>query len=153
MASKMATHDPLSKPKQQARLGQNLALPVLPKGDKAMLDFKNGWEQSLTGELVAGGQLVIKYDIARLPHLRHSSSTHWGIETFIRFHPSEMVSRGPVRDGPFECSIPAGTTQLELWFKNWAGDEGSRRESFDSKHSANYQFTVKPAPAEPPTPS
>ena len=120
-------------------------MPVAPsKSAQAVLTFTNGWEQSQTGDLIAGGQVKIEYDVARLPNLRHSDSERWGIEAFVMFGPSGAVHHGPVRNGSFTCLIPAGATELQVWFKNWVGAADQRRESFDSRNSDNYRFAVTP---------
>ena len=109
----------------------------------AYLDFKCGWVQSQTGDLIGGGLVSLKFDSRRLPHFRRDNTADWGIEAFIKFEPSGITARGPVRDGPLVTSIPVGTRELQVWFKNWSESYGQMYECFDSQYGANYHFSVK----------
>jgi hypothetical protein len=78
----------------------------------------------------------------------------------VRFFPSGQVVEGSVRgfdspngvpsnanavSRPLDVTIPAGTTALEVWFKNFTG-AGSTCVAWDSNLGQNYRFDVEPKP-------
>lgn len=131
-----------------------------PAGVLPSLSFDNGWQQRQQGALVAGQPFVVRYALERLPDCRgtHNGYPAWDVRAFARFSPSGEVVEGSVRgfdsptgtpsnasavSAPLELRVPAGTTGVELWFKNFTG-AGSTCEAWDSNLGANYRFTVEP---------
>jgi len=137
--------------------------PAPPPGHqeqpRATLQFLVGWEQRQQGQLRPGGKLVIEFDPARLPQCRQSShgAQVWDIEVGIIFHPSGQWFVGSVmkkvrmpNDGlivslepqPYEVTVPAGATHVEMWFKNYTTIGGQGCEAWDSRYCQNYWFSV-----------
>jgi hypothetical protein len=112
---------------------------------KAKLSFEAGWKHSAQGELVAGGQVTIAYDPNRA-QLKADKNGGWGVQAFVKMIPSGQVVEQPVIDAakarPATLEIPKGTTEVQIWFKNWVG-EGGPRESWDSNLGKNYCFAVR----------
>lgn len=131
----------------------------------ASLAFDPGWQTRRQGALVAGRPVAITYALERLPDCRgtYNSAPAWDIRASVRFLPSGQVAEGTVRSFqvppgqpatgdatpvPFEVLVPAGTTELEVWFKNFSGPNGTC-VAWDSNLGANYRFAVEPGPLAP----
>ena len=111
--------------------------------------------------------MAIAYDPARLPNCRQTwrGAQVWDIEAFVRVHPRGEVAVGSVlkarrqppdtgmvvgRDpAPLEFEVPPDTTQLELWFHNFAVTSG-RCDAWDSRFGQNYWFEVGGPPPRSP---
>jgi hypothetical protein len=122
----------------------------------ATIRFAADWTHSVSGQIKAGEGVTIHYDPARaqISHT-HNGFPAWGIDGYVKFLPSATVVRGPViqfesRQGtptnnalprPWTVSIPAGTTQLEIWFRNYTGADRPD-ERWDSNWGRNYKFDV-----------
>ena len=127
-------------------------------GPTVAVDFGSDWSEKPQGQLVAGGKLKLNYDIGRLSDLRntHNGYPAWGITAYVKFEPSGKTSEGPVMSfksnlghptnepvgQALTVDIPAGTTGVQVWFKNWSGAD-SPREAYDSNYGNNYRFDVK----------
>ncbi|HEY3351819.1 MAG TPA: DUF6209 family protein [Polyangia bacterium] len=124
----------------------------------ATLRFDAAWTETVTGAVVAGGTVAVDYDAARLPNCRasHNGNPGWQITATLRFLPGATVAEqgifehalGP--NGPDYYSwvhtipqfdVPAGTTEIQLWFKNTSGFDRPCEE-WDSDYGANYRFPV-----------
>ena len=129
---------------------------------KPQVDFLAGWQTQQHGALVAGQSFTLTYDIRRLEDCRgtHNGYPAWDVTASVRFLPSGQVVEGSVRgfnsptgtpsnssafSVPLEVKIPAGTTALEVWFKNFTG-AGSTCVAWDSNLGANYRFDVEARP-------
>jgi hypothetical protein len=135
-------------------------------GEPARLQFLSDWRIVKHGDIRPNGKLVIVYDTRRLPNYRHEfrGSVYWNIEIYIRFHPRCELQKGslleparyegeswnpaygpgPVIDyvvKPFEIVVPAGATQVELWFRTY-NDFRWFSEAWDSRFGQNYWFDV-----------
>ncbi|MEW5742076.1 MAG: DUF6209 family protein [Myxococcota bacterium] len=127
---------------------------------KPRLDFLSGWRTEQHGALVAGQPFTLGYALERLPDCRgtHNGYPAWDVTASVRFQPSGQVVEGSVRGfnspsgvpnnsyavaAPLDVRIPAGTTSLEVWFKNFTG-AGSSCVAWDSNLGANYRFDVEP---------
>jgi hypothetical protein len=130
---------------------------VLPRA----LDFQAGFRTQQRGALVAGQPVTLNFSLDRLPDCRgtHNGYPAWDVTAFVRFSPSGTQVEGSVRgfdapngvpsnsgakSVPLEVAIPAGTTSMEVWFKNWSG-AGQSCETWDSNLGNNYRFAVSAA--------
>src|SRR5262249_28403234 len=129
--------------------------------------FLGDWRETAEGALRRGAPLTIRYDPSRLPYCRQNwhGAEVWDIEAFIRVQPrGEIVRGGGLKAGrepphggmvvglvpaPFVCSVPADTTQLELWFHNFY-QISSRCDAWDSRFGQNYWFDVGGDPPRAP---
>jgi hypothetical protein len=135
-----------------------------PPPVKPRIEFLPGWQTQQRGALVAGQPFTLVYDLRRLEDCRgtHDGAPAWDVTASVRFFPSGQVVEGSVRgfdspDGvpsnanavsrPLDVTIPAGTTALEVWFKNFNfTGAGSTCVAWDSNLGQNYRFDVEPKP-------
>jgi hypothetical protein len=133
--------------------------PGQKEGPRAALQFLPGWEQRRQGQISPGGKLIIEFDPSRLPQCRQSShgAQVWDIEVGMIFHPGGqcfvgsvmkkvcMPEGGPtvsLEPQPYEVTVPADATHVEMWFKNYTTIGGQGCEAWDSRYCQNYWFTV-----------
>ncbi len=133
--------------------------PGHEEGPRATLQFLVGWEQRQQGQIRPGGKLVVGFDPARLPQCRQSShgAQVWDIEVGMVFRPGgqwfvgsvmkkvRMPNSGPIvslEPQPYEVTVPADATHVEMWFKNYTTIGGQGCEAWDSRYCQNYWFTV-----------
>jgi hypothetical protein len=128
----------------------------------ATLVFDKQWNETVSGVLTAGGQVAIDYHESRLPSCRasHNGNPGWQITAYLRTLPGGAVSEAElfahaskstgesdyyswVKQVPV-LAIPAGTTELQLWFKNVSGFDHPCTE-WDSDFGRNYRFPVAAA--------
>jgi hypothetical protein len=125
---------------------------------KTTVEFGSGWTQRLAGKIKPGEPLTLVYD----PNRAQQRSTHngypsWGVEAFVKFSPGGEVVRAPAmtfenRLGtptsnplatPVTVNVPKGTTEVQVWFRNWSMNNGSPSQSWDSNFGSNYRFQVQ----------
>jgi hypothetical protein len=113
----------------------------------AAVDFDAGSAPRLTGELQAGGPLVVRYASNRSP---------WGVQAFVEFKPGGERHTAPAiafreeagrlasapQSVPLLISVPKSATSVALFFKQWTGADRSQ-EVWDSNWGQNYVFEVK----------
>ncbi len=126
---------------------------------RATLQFLKGWEPRQHGQIRPGGKLVVEFDPERLPQCRQSShgAQVWDIEVGMIFHPGgqwfvgsvmkkiRMPNNGPVvglEPQPYEVTVPADATRVEMWFKNYTTIGGRGCEAWDSRYCQNYWFII-----------
>ncbi|HEY8200856.1 MAG TPA: DUF6209 family protein [Actinomycetota bacterium] len=131
---------------------------------QAIVQFLRGWVVKTSGEIYAGGRLLLEYDAARLAPLPCSGEETGPLELSaqIRFHPQgsdhgrslfrfwEKGGRTTVERGDpwaHELQIPYGATHVEMWFR-LSDAHGSMR--WDSRFGQNYWFDLAPCPVNPP---
>lgn len=124
----------------------------------ATLTFDSSWNETVSGTIVAGGRIRLQYQEARLPRCRasHNGNPGWQITAFVRFAPSGQVEEAEIfghamtPTGPDyyswipqepELEVPAGVTELEVWFRNRSGFDFPC-EDWDSDYGRNYRFAV-----------
>lgn len=130
------------------------------------LSFQAGFQTSQRGTLVAGEAVTLTYALERLTDCRgtHNGYPAWDLTAYVKANPSGDVQSGTVRgfdapngvpsnagakSVPLDVTLPAGTTSIEVWFRNWSG-AGSSCEVYDSNYGRNYVFPVAAAaPARP----
>jgi len=129
------------------------------ENEPAAIQFLPGWQTIQRGRLKRGGRLVIEYDPDRLPHCRANfrGAEFWDIEVTIKFHPDGQLSQGSVMEKirnppergmvvelkpkPYEVEVPAHTTQIEMWFRNFY-QTTAFCEAWDSRYGQNYWLQV-----------
>lgn len=142
-------------------VSENAAVCGPPRAP-ARIDFLGSFTQEQRGAIVAGHTATLTYAHERLTTCRgtHNGYPAWDITAYVRALPSGQVASGSLKSlqtmggnpstvnivsMPFTFSVPVGTTELEVWFKNVTG-AGSTCEAYDSNFGANYRFPVEAAP-------
>jgi hypothetical protein len=121
---------------------------IVDAGGAATVRFRPDWSVTQVGTIVGGGELLVDYDILRLPNCRAliNEQPAWAVtgyiildggpaQTFAVTEPldSDLVS------APARLAIPAGTHSIQLYFDN--GDV-TGCHSWDSNYGNNYSFSV-----------
>jgi hypothetical protein len=108
------------------------------------LQFRADWSQQQSGTIRAGEQLQIEYAAERLPTCRASyrGQDAWNIAAYARFLPGGEVQSGAVAKQPLVVKVPAGATEVELWFNN---TDNTGCVAWDSRYGENYRFDVSSA--------
>src|SRR4051812_7709665 len=72
-----------------------LTMTAATQDRSARLQFLSDWRVLQSGELTAGGILIIKYDPGRLPSFRKSfrGADLWNMEVYLAFHPGDRVEK------------------------------------------------------------
>jgi hypothetical protein len=133
----------------------------------AALDFLSGWREVLSGPIVQGGVLTVRYDPDRTRGCRgyHGGMPAWDLIGSIRFHPSGQSHAGnmvqhyegvtghvydPPRPVPLAVPIPLDAERVELWFQN---TDLLQCSAWDSRFGQNYWFGVtRQGPVQPVSP-
>ena len=117
-----------------------------PQIEQGAIAFRAGWTHMQAGEIVAGKSVHIEYDTTRMPGIAAETIT-----AHIRFQPSGLEQAGPIverrratpldppRSRTVEFMIPAGTREIEIWFRT----EQSGRAQWDSNLGNNWRFQVR----------
>ena len=128
------------------------------------LRFLPGWRQTSDGPITRGRNLSIAFDPERLTGCRRSwrGAEIWHIEAVVKFHPRGDFVRGSLLDEirtsgvvtghspkQLEVAVPSDTTQIEVWFHNFA-EVGGHCDAWDSRFGQNYWFDAEgPNPIVP----
>lgn len=138
---------PAPAPKAEAK-----PVEKAPARPTARVSFGAGWKQTVEGELVSGGQVTLSYDPGRA-QLRHKNGDKpaWGVQAYVKLVPSGQLVEQPAVDfagngakaRPVTVELPKGTTEIQVWFKNWQAAE-KPGEAWDSNFGLNYKFAVRP---------
>lgn len=120
---------------------------------ESTLVFAAGWTQTQHGAILAGGDLVVDYNLYRLPQCHGSTymgRPTWNTIAYVRFLPGGQVQQAPLfedvdANGLFiakkaRFSVPADATSAELWFMT-SGRTCS--PAWDSNYGNNYRFDVR----------
>jgi len=129
---------------------------------RATVRFPVSGAPELTGRLVAGGIVTVEYEPGRMTTCRdtHNGYPAWDLRAFVKFNPSGVGLDQSVRSFvtnngtptttafalPAEFSIPADTTDMELWFWNSGLGGGYACQDYDSNAGQNYPYEVFPVP-------
>jgi hypothetical protein len=113
--------------------------------------FSGNWTTTVYGTLRKGGNVVVDYDITRLPSCRqtYNGLQTWSVDAQYRFDGgsvqsaplTQVVGTFGREQVPAVLSAPATASHLELWFRN--GDRTSC-VTWDSAYGQNYHFTLVP---------
>ena len=136
--------------------------------DPITVHFKSDWSELADAPLVAGGVLVVDYDMARLPKCRDSyrDIPTWDVLAHLRFDTGEQMTQTVANwDAPYGVKktaapglavfpIPEGARHVELWFENSEWTPGyplpAGCPAWDSNYGKNYPFEIVPPKAAPP---
>jgi uncharacterized protein YraI len=117
-------------------------------GSEPTITFKSNYTQSVSGTLLAGSPVRIKYDLARLTTCRGESNNTevWGVTGWAQFDSGAPTSFAVshldvnhVVPVAAELQIPASATKVAMWFSinnRWGCN------AYDSNFGDNYNFTV-----------
>lgn len=108
-----------------AALSRAVATP-----SQAELDFEPGWIQEQHGAVVQGGQVSVVYTTSRM-----GSCASATIFSYARFLPGGEEASS---DEAFSFAVPAGATQVQLWFHAVAPG----CDEWDSNYGQNWAFPV-----------
>ena len=108
----------------------------------ATLRFLPGWQETIEGEIVQGGTLLIEYTLGRTIEAFSDAGgvTPPNVEAHVRFAPGGQHLMASV-SAACEVPIPGDATSLELWFH---GTDRDRTTAWDSRFGENYRFRVWP---------
>lgn len=106
-----------------------------------------GWTHDVDGTLAAGGDLLVDYDLRRLPWCRQDYNGYptWDVTVGYRFDGGPAASASLTATpsdyervpAPARITAPAGAHTLELWFEN---HDRTGCQHWDSAYGANYTF-------------
>ena len=117
-------------------------------GQEPTLTFAADFTESLSGSLLAGSPVRVRYALDRLTACRTESggSAQWGISGYAQFDSGDPVSfavsrldNGAVVPVDAELEIPASATHVAMWF---TVSDAYGCIAYDSNNSANYAFDV-----------
>lgn len=118
--------------------------------DAPVIHFRSDWSNSTDGALASGQDVILDYDLARLPSCRATYNGYqtWDVVAHYRFdggdvHDASLTSS--LSDyqrvqAPARIATPAGAHSLEVWF-----DDHDRTgcQGWDSRYGANYSFDLR----------
>lgn len=132
--------------------GANYAFPVERAAEDAIVTFTAGeTEPQIAGELVAGGGVVVEYDLERLTECRSTRGAYpvWDIATRYRFdgygrEQEASVTRSSTAPGgrepaPARIHLPYDAETLELTFRNF---DVYGCEAWDPALGESYQLPI-----------
>lgn len=109
-----------------------------------------GWAHDVDGTLAAGGDVIVDYDIRRLPSCRQDYNGYqtWDVTVGYRFDGGPAASASLTAtpsdyervQAPARIATPAGAHTMELWFEN---HDRTGCRSWDSAFGANYVFDLQ----------
>jgi hypothetical protein len=156
--------EPQPDPVQNTRAAHPRHIPAyldLDSTPRATLEFLPGWQERQDGAIVRGGQLVVDYDLARMPGC--FSSTYnglpaWDTLAYAWFTPGGQLVSTSVRGAQdpttgvwsnrlVTLDVPADADGVQLWFEN-SGETCST--TWDSNLDQNFGFAVLPQAAAAP---
>lgn len=107
------------------------------------ITFDAYWNETPSVELIpVGGQVVVNYDISRLPQCRN---TTWTITGHVQMNRGPVASfwvagQSPDNQNQRTLTLPAGQSgALVMWFD--ISGPGCQ-QAWDSNHGSNYHFAV-----------
>ncbi|XP_046845413.1 uncharacterized protein LOC124439229 isoform X3 [Xenia sp. Carnegie-2017] len=110
--------------------------------------LKAHWSENVRGKLIAGEEVQIVYDKARLPYIdKRYGQRAWNIFAEYKFNDEHTVHQ-KMLDGPEKIKdleimttnifLPVGTSKLTIWFKY----SGYYQTKWDSDYGRNYVESV-----------
>src|SRR5262249_45642799 len=98
---------------------------------------------------VAGGDILVDYDIRRLPFCRqdYNGLQTWDVTVGYSFDGGPAATASLTRSpndytriqSPARIAVPQGATTVDLWFEN---HDRTGCQSWDSAFGANYHFSI-----------
>ncbi len=113
------------------------------------LHFYRDWTSSVDGMPGVSSELIIDYDIARLPRCRqgYNGLPTWEVLVYYRFDngPAAYATLTRVEGtqrlaAPATLRIPSGASEIEMWFHN--SDRGGC-VAYDSRFGENYRYRLR----------
>jgi hypothetical protein len=119
--------------------------------------FLSNWQQLQFGVCRGGTILEIEYARERIQGWPDYGGVYtprdWWHYAHLRFHPGDMYQKVPLfyadpperPCNPILVTVPAGATQLEVWFEHVLYHFEPRQPPYvfwDSQYGNNYWFTV-----------
>jgi hypothetical protein len=127
--------------------GRNFHFAITPPPEP-VIHFAADWSNHVDGTLGADRDLLVDYDLLRLPTCRATYNEYqtWEVTAHARFDDgttadapvTEVIDpngRGPA---PARFHAPAGTHAVELWFEN---TDRTGCQAWDSDYGQNYRFS------------
>jgi len=107
------------------------------------------WSDDPSAPLVAGHDLLVDYDIRRLPSCRqdYNGLQTWDVTVSYRFDGGAVASASLTTapndytrgQAPARLTAPAGASAVEMWFEN---HDRTGCQTWDSAYGANYRFEI-----------
>ncbi len=112
------------------------------------LSFNANWDEVVSGTLRAGQELILNYDLSRLPHCRqgYNGAPTWGIGAHYRFGGGAWQVVGVTTNDyahvstPVSITVPSTGGTFEVYFKN---TDRASCVAYDSNQGTNYHFGVQ----------
>jgi hypothetical protein len=111
-------------------------------GPLARLRFDPDWRETLEGELVAGGRVIIEYAAERR-HQLFGGRMAGEVLAHAVFAPGGERGGGPVGSGPLVLDVPADAVEVVLWF---GATDHAGCAVWDSRWGQNYRFRIAARP-------
>ncbi len=108
-----------------------------------------GWAYDQSGPIVAGHDLLVDYDIRRLPYCRqdYNGLQTWDVTVGYAFDGGAAQSASLTTSpndyqrvqAPARVSVPSGAHTMQMWFEN---HDRTGCQNWDSAYGANYHFDL-----------
>lgn len=127
--------------------GANFVFPLVQ--DAPVIHFGPDWSTRVEGALHAGEDVLLDYDLSRLPTCRATYNGYqtWDVIAHYRFDGGEVHDASVTTSlsdyervaGAARITLPAGAQSLEMWFEN---TDRTGCDTWDSRYGANYVFSL-----------
>ena len=109
-------------------------------------------------ELKAGGKFLLTYDPKRSQYTGYANGIpSYGVTAYVQLQPSGKIIEKPAvafeqtssrvlgqpYSAPVLIDLPAGTTGVSVWFKQFSYGDRPPAEGWDSNYGQNYNFQVR----------
>jgi Family of unknown function (DUF6209) len=113
-------------------------------GSEPTIAFRADYSQKVTGQLLAGSPVRIRYDLDRVTDCR---SDAWGVSGYAQFDGAgepvvfgvSRIANGDVVPVDAELELPASASHVQIWFEV---NDKYGCHAYDSNEGANYQFDI-----------
>ncbi|MBV8757983.1 MAG: hypothetical protein JO257_11925 [Deltaproteobacteria bacterium] len=112
-------------------------------GSEPTITFHSDYTERVTGTLLAGSPVRIRYDLDRVTDCR---SDAWGVSGYAQFDGGVPVAfgvsrlaNGDVVPVDAELELPASASHVAIWFEV---NDKYGCHAYDSNEGANYQFDI-----------
>lgn len=121
------------------------------------MSFEQGKGQPSVA-LKAGGRFLLSYDPRRTPYTGSANGVPaYGVTAYVQLQPSGKIIEKPAiafeqtsarvlgqpYAAPVLIELPAGTTGVSVWFKQFSYGDRPPAEGWDSNYGQNYNFAVR----------
>ena len=117
-------------------------------GSEPTITFAGDFTQAVSGTLLAGSPVIVRYDLSRVQDCRAESggNAQWGVTGYAQFGGAMPVSFAVSQlDGAqvdpvdAELDLPASADHVAMWFQ---ASNSYGCVAYDSNEGANYQFAI-----------